>query len=80
MLLRTPILSQMIQLAYFFSDPSVDGLVPLKPAEARALGGFVLTLLFGLRVYTVHWVGSIPDKGKVLQSGGEKKGFQVKSQ
>jgi len=70
----------MIQLAYFFSDPSVDGLVPLKPAEARALGGFVLTLLFGLRVYTVHWVGDIPAKGKVLQSGGEKKGFQVKSQ
>lgn len=80
MLLRTPILSQMIQLAYFFSDPSVDGLVPLKPAEARALGGFVLTLLFGLRVYTVHWVGAIPAKGKVLQSGVEKKGFQIKSQ
>ena len=64
MLTRIPLLSQIIQLAYLFSDPSVQGLIPLEPAEARALGGFVLTLLFGLRVYNVHWSGAAPTKVK----------------
>jgi len=64
MLIRVPLLSQIIQLAHLFSDPSVQGLIPLEPAEARALGSFVLTLLFGLRVYNVHWSGAAPTKGK----------------
>lgn len=64
MLLRIPLLSQIIQLAYLFLDPSVQGLTPLEPAEACALGSFILTLLFGLRVYNVHWNGAAPTKGK----------------
>jgi len=58
MLLRIPLLSQIIQLVYLFADPNVQGLIPLEPAEACALGGFILTLLFGLRVYNVHWSGA----------------------
>ncbi|KAJ3571724.1 hypothetical protein NP233_g3566 [Leucocoprinus birnbaumii] len=81
-LLKMPIFSQLIQLIYPFFDTSLEGLAPLKPAEARALGGLVLTVLFALRVYNVHWSGAAsPSKGKAdtKQSGG-KKGVAAKAQ
>ncbi|KAF5354313.1 hypothetical protein D9756_007202 [Leucocoprinus leucothites] len=74
-LLRTPIFSQLIQLVYPFLDSSFDGLAPLKPTEARALGGLVLTLLFGLRVYNVHWSGAVAaPKGKAEGKQSNKSG------
>jgi hypothetical protein len=56
--MSTPLLSQVIALFYPFVDPGFDGLKPMKPAQARALGGLVLTGLFGLKVYYVHWAGA----------------------
>jgi hypothetical protein len=60
-------------------DSNFDGLAPLKSADARALGGFVLTLLFGLRVYNAHWAGAATAPQKKRAESG-KKGVTAKAQ
>lgn len=39
------------------------GTVVLSPLGGKALGAVVLTVLFGLRVFYVHWVGNKSGSG-----------------
>ncbi|KXN86971.1 hypothetical protein AN958_09426 [Leucoagaricus sp. SymC.cos] len=72
-LAATPVFSQVIAFIYPYLDPSLEGLAPLKHVEARALGGFVLTILFGLRVYNIHWSGSTPSSRQAEGKKEEKR-------
>ena len=53
------------------------GTMSFKPAEARALAGFVLTIFFGLRVYNFHWAGSTTAATSRSKNAGTKAGKKV---
>ena len=44
------------------------GTVVLSPLGGKALGAVVLTVLFGLRVFYVHWVGSSAKGGSGVKT------------
>lgn len=82
-LFSIPIVSQVMALIYPMFDSNLDGLAPLKAGDARALGGLVLTVLFGLRVYNVHWSGATPasaGSAEKKKTGAGKKGVTTKAQ
>jgi len=72
-ILSLPVVSYVVEAVYP-GQVNILAKSAFGPVEARALGAVVLTLLFGLRAYYIHWAGAPAAKATGV---GKKSGKKV---
>lgn len=68
-ILSVPFVSYISEFIYPGFDIDTSRTLAFKPVDARALGGLVWTLLFGLRAYNIHWSGASETKPAGKKNG-----------